>query len=587
MKKAKKFIALLCAFVMVLALAACSKNGVDDSNMQNQTDTPNSTDGSGANNGGNSVADRTNQTQESFAALEDSGVQRWKTLEPDTSRELASATNRYPNVSVVSTSTISSLTPFTTNVASRVCTGYYIYETLLVQTGVEEYANLLAKNYYYEDDTTVVFELYDNIYDTDGNHLTASDVVFSYEEYINSGFAVDFDYYDHAEAVDETTVKFYLTAPIESLSAFDTMFTRTHVVTEKAWNDHDMTTDAVGTGPYVLSSYVSGSSVTLEVNKSYWQDESLWSPLTGQNVQTIHFDFGLDSTTRTLALVAGDSMYAELASTELADFLEGGKYEGMYNIYSNMGMRILELLPNCSENSIMNDINLRLACWYALDSGAILDGRGANTTSVAVVDSCYGTADYNPEWDKIESYHTVYDADLAKEYLEKSSYDGETIKIAYSSGGNGTDITAQVVQGFLQNIGIDCKLYPYENAVLTDIIKDSTAWDIYLYAAGDASFTITRLLKLYSTTYGNVDGCTVSFIDDPEFEAALQECASKSGYSEEKTLDLLNYIIDNAYGYATCYVMDLSAWNKDMASLAYTYNEGYHIYGASNWYMDN
>lgn len=77
---------------------------------------------------------------------------------------------------------------------------------------------------------------------------------------------------------------------------------------------------------------------------------------------------------------------------------------------------------NMNEASILaDDLNLRLAICYALDSEAIAASMPGSYTSMKT----YGTpwfSDYDESWEEDPSYCNTTDAELAKQYLEKSGY---------------------------------------------------------------------------------------------------------------------------------------------------------------------
>ncbi len=572
------------ALAATLLMAGCA---ADSAGSTVSTGSTGSTGSSGSS-GGNTVADAQAETQAGFEALEESGITPWKTMTPDPSRPVSTPSNRAAYVCEVNTGAPTSLGPFSTQMQRMYPLMFTVYEFLLVRVGVDEFEPSLAKSYHYEDDTHIIFEIFDYIKDTDGNPVTADDVVFSYNSFVESGYASDFGFYDSIEAVDEKTVRVTLKRPLDSLTAFAVMFSGVQVVSQVAYEAHNnMTTDPVGTGPYIVDAYTVESNVNLVVNEDYWQtDESQWSHLTGQNVDVIHWDYVGDTTMRTLAFVEGKNYFCELATTDLDDFMEGGKYYDIGDLHTNMGTRVLDLLPNCSEDNIMSDINMRLALWYAIDSTGIQTAQGARTNMVAVVPSSVGTSDYQDEWNSIESYHTIYDPALAKDYLQKANYNNETIRVIYNGGQAKNKIVSQVVQGFWQAIGVSVELLPYDNAILSDYVKDASCWDIYLYTAGDGVYTIARLLKAYGKAYGLVEDKTISYIEDEELENLLNTTATKDGYSIEKTTQALQLIIDRAYGYATTYVMDISAVHKSFAEVRFNYGESSRIYGACKYYLD-
>ncbi len=258
----------------------------------------------------------------------------------------------------------------------------------------------------------------------------------------------------------------------------------------------------------------------------------------------------------------------------------------MFNLTTCYQVTNQTLVANMSGDSIMNDINMRLACWYAIDSNAITAALGANAFVPTIVDACASIGDYQDSWNDIESYQTQYNTELAKEYLKKAGYKGEEITIL-SGTWDAKKKTAQVVQGMLQAVGINCKIYVVEFVLQDSMLADSKAWDIYTHSAGDSDYTINRLYSAYSISNGKVEGKNIMLNNDPVLEQMLQECADPDTYSIELTEKILRHLLDNAYSYGGCYQTSYMAWNKDVAKPMMVY--GYDTLTLPNcfeYYLD-
>ena len=72
---------------------------------------------------------------------------------------------------------------------------------------------ILAKGYPEVDDLHWQVELYDYIKDTDGNNITAQDVVFSINTLVDAGKALKYDKFESVKAIDDYTVEFPLDIP--------------------------------------------------------------------------------------------------------------------------------------------------------------------------------------------------------------------------------------------------------------------------------------------------------------------------------------------------------------------------------------
>lgn len=564
----KKCLALLLVFAMALSLCACS--GSEQSS-------------------GMSVEDMQNNLDEIQSIADENGITSVEDYPFDTSRtSTANTDERYPYVEFAQSMSPKEWQPYNLADSAKSYGKWMVYEFLYDRVGADEYEGRIAKSYVQEDDTHYLFEIYDYIQDSAGNAITASDVVFSYELNANSGYAEKFDIYESAEAVDTYTVRITLNAPISTLDGFYYLFANVAIVSEKAYDESLFSKSPVGTGPYVLTSFITDSYCEFEARDDYWQTDELRSDLAKANVQTIRIDFVTDSSMRMIMLENGSSICNPyLAATDIDAFLVGGEYEGQFNLTTFYSAQSTTLLANCSEDSIMSDINMRLACWYAIDTPSLVIALGSNANSGCIVDASTAIGDYQDEWNDIESYQTEYNLEKSKEYQELAGYNGETIKILAGTFTTKKN-TAQIVSEMLRQAGINTEITVVEYVVEEQTLHDSEGWDLYTTSQIDNDYTITRIYNCYSTeaTWAE-NGVSKSFIDDPVLQEMINGCCSVDNYDIEKTGEILQYILDNAYGYATTFQTSYVAWSKTIAKAVNPYGHPeYPLLNACEYYLD-
>ncbi|MDE7188081.1 MAG: ABC transporter substrate-binding protein, partial [Lachnospiraceae bacterium] len=376
------------------------------------------------------------------------------TVLDETRQNTSTSDTRYSEVVIAVDMAPADLLPAGTNDAGKQQLQYEIYEALAAryEHDGEELWGVIAKSWEDVDDLHTIVTLYDNVHDSEGNAITASDVVFSYNLAIGSGLTTGFGVVENVEAVDDYTVEFTWSEEL-GVTDFANVMTECYIVSETAYDEDTFITQPIGTGPYCLSEYTAGVSYTLTPNENYWQpDESVLCPLGGRNVQSIRYDVISDKSQQIIAFESGGIDSVSLSADDLGEFTEGGEYYGKYALYFNPATNNTGILPNCSENSICSDINFRLAMYYAVDANAICEALGSGQFSAPVSDSFPGLYDYNEDWEKIDSYYNHYDVELAKEYLEKTDYNGETIVCLVDSDTD-RDNCAVILQGFLKQIG--------------------------------------------------------------------------------------------------------------------------------------
>ena len=520
---------------------------------------------------------------------EDNGITSMANYPFDSSRaSTVSSTERYPYIEFAQSMSPTEWQPYNLADSAKSYGKWMVYECLFDRVGANDYSPRIAKSWSTEDDVNYIIELYDNVKDSAGNAIKASDVVFSYELNAASGYAEVFDKYQSAEVVDENTVRITLKAPIDTLDGFYYLFANVAIVSEAAYDETAFSRNPIGTGPYTLSTFVTDSYCEFEARDDYWQTDELRSDCAKANVQTLRVDFVTDSAMR-MIMLENDTSYCNpyLSDTDIDKFLKGGEYEGRYNMTTFYSTQSVTLLPNCSADSIMSDINMRLACWYAIDTNNLVLALGSNSTSGCIVDASAAIGDYQEEWNNIESYQTSYDPDKAKEYLEAAGYKGETIEILAGTFPTKSK-TAQIVAEMLRQVGINSNITTVEYVMEEQTLHDSTKWDLYTTSQIDNDYTINRLFNCYSiNAQWAENGVSKSFINDPTLESMITGCNSPNTYDINKTTEVLQYIIDNAYGYGTTYSTSYVAWNKVVAKpVCYYGHPEYPLWNACDYYLD-
>lgn len=579
----KKFLAILLALIMVLSLAACGGTPSDTAS-DNTNDNPNGSNNqtqSDSDNSEKTNEESTQQIQESLGIVDLSAMLAGECIDPNR-KSTANTDERYPLVVTFTQSEITTWTPWQTSQGRDQCI-HWLWEPLFFYLDGYELQPVLAKDWYEEDDTHFVVEIYDYIHDTDGNNITAEDVVASFEALVNSGNANDFAFYESCEAIDTYTVRFTWNEKITTLSSLAVMM-ETAIFSQKANEDHDFTTDPVGTGPYKLTGLVTGSKYTFEANDDYWQtDESLASPSSKRNVQTIEIEVLEDSTMAYVAFEEGSIFNCKPNTTQLPDFFEGGKYAGQYTIVSEFGAGVNGIGFNMSGESVMDDINMRLAVAYAIDSQGIIEAMGDSTFYALHAESGEAMPGFQEEWLTLDNYYNTYDKDLAKEYLAKTSYNGETL-ILLTNPDENTKLAAQIIQQELGEIGINCELSVLDNAIIKQYLYDVTYWDLFMYSwNGDY---IAQLWGRQSDMRNYSHGYTETGINDPVFQDMIERVQTVDEYGPELVNELQTYITENCLLYGIFSTCSYNVYNPDLASIVANHAHKDYMLGACDYYLD-
>lgn len=336
--------------------------------------------------------------------------------------------------------------------------GFAVYETLFLADGT----GVLADSWEYPDDTHMLVHLKEGIHDSEGNPFTADDVLFSldlmHNDFISAMYIPYIDF-ENSEIVDDLTVNIATTEP--NVDAWKLM-ADIKMTTREAYeaSPDGMATTAVGTGKYKLVEYTPSSTVKLVKNENYWGEE----PAAYENLMIYYIS---ESSQRAIALESGQCNVAtELSASDFIRLQE----EGNVDTVTVPGFTQYHLSYNCSEYSMCKDVHVRKAISYAVDGAAI---------NTVVFKDLYGlasaTASVNCSGQDLSWIPDYYNTDLEKakaELVEAGIEEGT--KIVLGCPANDLNIQmAQVIQGMVSQIGLDCEIQSYETATYDDLLTQA------------------------------------------------------------------------------------------------------------------
>lgn len=359
-----------------------------------------------------------------------------------------------------------SMDPKDFNTTACTLIGYDCYDTLLnFAMDGSELEPCIAESWEQVDDTTYTYKIRDDIKFSDGNAMTMDDVLFSMERVKNDAYSMSylFDSVDHFEVdADTWTLTVYLKEPNATWKFVPATSPCTIVekaVVEKEGDDYgQLTGSVVGTGPYMLDKWESGTEITLKKNPYYWNDpDSL-------DVDKVVYEVIEDDTSRALAAQSGQIDYARNLTTDTLP-----TYESAQNMTINAydGTTANYLAYNC-EKAPFDDANARKAISYCIDKEAytsLIGGKYATAKKSLFIPSSMYEIDkdaWNEEDESLESYQQDYAK--AKECLAASKYpDGFEFNL-YTSATYKTG--AEAIQNMIKESGlpITVNIVEYQNS---------------------------------------------------------------------------------------------------------------------------
>ena len=478
----------------------------------------------------------------------------------------------YPKITIAIGQDPGDLKPFGVNFGAKPYILQNFYE-FLFDLEDNNYVPVLAKGYTKVDDLHYDVQLYDNIYDSAGNHITAADVVFSTQKLVEAGFNFKWYMVGDIVAKDEYTVTYTWTKPITDVGELEFPWCRTAIFSQKSYeaSPDQFATKPIGTGPYVVKEYTSGSKVILEANDKYWQtDKSKVTKRHQAHVQTVEYDIIAESSQNVIALQTGAVDYSELVPAEnLVDFQTGGKYADKFNTNVTSGSFVYALNLNQSEGKPGADLNLRLAVYYAIDNEAIATAL----KGTIVPAKAFGTphfSDYVAAWDTTPNYMNTFDPAKAQELLKKTTYAGQKLILATMQDEN-SQTMATVIQAFLLNVGINTEIKVLDQAAGQTIDTEPDGYDIKIFGMGGGS-----LIGEWNRVMNNHELHTdysVGFVKDPELQKLFETANAIDTHTPENMTALQNYVQENGYFYAIGSPRINQVYTKNIVKIVMRENE--------------
>ncbi|WP_307976142.1 ABC transporter substrate-binding protein [uncultured Streptococcus sp.] len=341
-----------------------------------------------------------------------------------------------------------------------------------------------------EDGKSIDVKLKKDIKWSDGEDFTADDVVFTYTQKAKkeNGKYESLWIGDQpvtVEKVGDYEVKFNL--PTASAAAVNNLTNETYIIPEHVYkNTSDFSVNdlgaypKVGTGPYVLKQFTSGSSLTLTANKYYYGGKVKTKKI---NVRIIE-----NADTLKVALQKGEVDLASVDSNAVSDLKSSGVST---KTYSAGGINYLGI-----NSELIKDSRVRQAIFYALNRSDINEGVFTSKSFYQTAISFLPTdnAYFNKETPAYKQ-----NVKKAKELLKEAGAENLSFTMAYSSTNTIFTKEAAIIQEELKEVGITVTLAGSDgDTILAELKKDGTTkYPLFLrsYSMGNDPDTYKRLFQ--------------------------------------------------------------------------------------------
>ncbi|MHB9153721.1 MAG: ABC transporter substrate-binding protein [Spirochaetales bacterium] len=341
---------------------------------------------------------------------------------------------------------LKTMDPQASNMVSNWMVQLNIFDKLVYEDAEGEVHPRLATSWKFLDDLTLEMKLRDDVYFHDGGKFTAADVLFTIQRgkanSISASTFAPFDT-DNTVIVDPYTIRLKFKTPYAAV--FNTLTTGRGSIVSKAAIEK-MGADAyarspVGTGPYKLARWKSGTEIALVRNDNYWGEKAI--------TKNVIYTIIPEAANRVIELETGgvDAVF-EVAANDVK------RVQSMKGAHILMGdsSRYMTLTFSMKDQLLSNK-DVRYALSYAIDKKSLVDAVYEGTATVA--DGMYPPTVFAYKKKGVMPYDPV----KAKELLAKAGYpNGFTMNFLIEN--READIRlAEIIQNMWAAVGVKVKLF--------------------------------------------------------------------------------------------------------------------------------
>lgn len=461
----------------------------------------------------------------------------------------------------------------------------YMYE-YLVQNDAEDGSPTkgLADSWETEDGQTWTFTLQDDLEWSDGEPITADDVVYTYTQLMevpelavaNGNLVTNFESVD---APDEKTVVITLKGPQATNPGIEIPVVPQHIweaMDDPSESAND--TDVVGSGPYLLESYEANQQITLKANPNFWMGEPA--------VERIQYVYYTNSDAQVQALRSGEvdfvtglspTQYEALENTDGVT-VHSGEGRRYHSFSINVGLVTRDGTPYGTGNEALKDVAVRQALRLGTDTKTlldkVLDGQGVEATSF--IPTSFSKWTLPPD----DSVIVEYDPEAAKQTLEDAGWsvgaDGvrekDGVRLELRLLADAEDIQEVSISEYfvpwMEEIGVKINV---ESTDSDTISAKAVSGDYDMYFSGwsvnpdpDYQLGINLCTTLPTGTDGS-GGTSQDGYCNPEFDALYEQQRAELDESKRQEVvhDMLALNYTDTAQIATWYANSLEAYRSD------------------------
>ena len=531
-KSTTRILALLLCCVLLLAVAACNKD--KDKGGTNAGNTPAGTSNSGGNAAGNTTNPGGNQPGNQPASAK------------DTISIAISGDSGTLRANAIMGGFVGIIRNYQEPLYDTLADGTPVYVLATdIEEGTDEWIIHLRKD--------VTF--------SNGNKFDATDVMFSFDLYVNSPygnmFLSTFDW-ENCRIIDEYTV--YIKIANYSIQQMGSLC-QVYMFDAETYDEDALALNTIGTGPYVATEYVTNSHLYFTARDDYWGVQP--------KIKNVQYRIFNEDAQIVNALKAG---LVDVASVPIQD-IDYVKTLPEYNVTTYSSVFAATMNFNMNSISVMNNLDARLAVCYAADRQAMVNlvyFGYATVLDYPVSENCY---DYDPALSNLHPTYSVgHNYDRAKEHAEKAGLVGKDV-VVITNGSPTYMSEAEILQDNMKKIGVNVIINNYDGATYMSVSQDPTMFDIAMYAA--ASPQSLAIGMLYDYCLWGAAQYADGWPEYWDFIALGRTGVSEINMDARKgILKEMSVMFEDACPwYGICDMMSAVAINKDLSGIIF-YNSG-------------
>jgi len=503
----KKFLAILLAVAMLAAvLVGCSNNDANTNNSNNSNSNNNSSNNENNNNSSNN---NNNSSNDNNTPKRDDAV-------------LAIGGE------VLSTSI------FNSNVTHDTMTAKMVYDSLVENDKDGNIIPALAKSWEIsEDGLEYTFTLEEGIKFHNGSIMTAEDVVWSFDRGINSSYLATSmgRYCDHAEKVDDSTVKLFMKEPYAAILA---NLNKVFVIENQSYFENDCASNEdvyrmkpMGTGGYKFVDYTPGVGLTLESFEDYWRGEPAIKNMFMQVIADVNaVQAALETNTIDFAGVSSTVSFNAIPAYEANPDLE---------VYMGDGTSVWYMPINCTLPGYDN-ILVRQAIAHGLDKEYVLEVQSEGYGEIV---NCLNSPKAFGFFDEPKF---EYDVEKAKALLAEAGYpNGEGLDPLVATIRQDRQKGVEVFQECMKAIGITVDINVMENTTYLNAVREGEFGTSLIASTMPTDVAIFDQFWLEE----GIGADNYARLADPDLQRMLPEAATKSDPAERLAIYEEAYAIAN------------------------------------------